>query len=309
MKLRKIITVFLIMLLALSAVACVKEKAPTEAAIVNGEAIAWEDFEQTLSLEKKIFEMRWAQQFGPMDWSTEIEPGVPYLDMFKQDVLDKMIVNLLIFQEAAKNEITLTQEELDEIMAEFKSDFEDTEYQEFLAMYDMTEETFVNYIKTQEIENRFYAFFTESLNTSVDELQTHFDEKKNQFIQVGASHILVYSIEEAQEVLDLIQEGYEFAELAMEYSEDFNSAIMGGDLGYFGKGDMVGEFEEAAFSLQAGEISEIITSDFGFHIIYVYDVKDTFELNEDRVRRDFYSSKYRAHIEKLESEATIQRNL
>jgi peptidyl-prolyl cis-trans isomerase D len=87
--------------------------------------------------------------------------------------------------------------------------------------------------------------------------------------QVWARHILVDDLGKAKSVLAQLQHGADFAELAQESSTDTGSGAMGGDLGWFGKGAMVAEFENAAFSMEIGEISEPIQSQFGYHIIQV----------------------------------------
>lgn len=87
--------------------------------------------------------------------------------------------------------------------------------------------------------------------------------------QVWARHILVTTAEEAQDVMDRLAAGDDFGVIASEVSTDPGSAASGGDLGWFGRNVMTPLFEEAAFDLEIGEISEPIETDFGFHIIQV----------------------------------------
>ncbi|MFH1054338.1 MAG: peptidylprolyl isomerase, partial [Candidatus Woesearchaeota archaeon] len=97
---------------------------------------------------------------------------------------------------------------------------------------------------------------------------------KDQEIQlpeiVRASHILVDTEDEAKEIKNELDKGASFEELAQQKSKD-SSAVRGGDLGYFPRGRMVPEFEGAAFSLETGEVSGLVKSDFGYHIIKVTD--------------------------------------
>ena len=87
--------------------------------------------------------------------------------------------------------------------------------------------------------------------------------------QVWARHILVADKGKAATVMALLKHGTDFGKLARDFSTDTGSGAKGGDLGWFGKGAMVAEFEKAAFSMKIGEISEPIQSQFGYHIIQV----------------------------------------
>jgi parvulin-like peptidyl-prolyl isomerase len=84
--------------------------------------------------------------------------------------------------------------------------------------------------------------------------------------KVHCAHILVEKLSLAQELKTKIAKGESFANLAKQYSIDV-SKKRGGDLGYFSRGKMVPEFEKAAFSLEKSQVSDIIKTQFGYHII------------------------------------------
>ena len=86
-------------------------------------------------------------------------------------------------------------------------------------------------------------------------------------VKIKCSHILVAKQSEALAILDRIKNGEKFGKLAKEISIDSGSAKRDGNLGYFTKGKMVKQFEEAAFKLQIGQISEPVKSEYGYHII------------------------------------------
>jgi peptidyl-prolyl cis-trans isomerase C len=90
---------------------------------------------------------------------------------------------------------------------------------------------------------------------------------------VKASHILVKTEEEAKKLKDEIASGKDFADIAKQVSL-CPSGRNGGDLGYFTKGQMVKEFEDACFSMKVGDVSNPIKTQFGYHLIYLTDKKD-----------------------------------
>ncbi len=85
--------------------------------------------------------------------------------------------------------------------------------------------------------------------------------------KIKCSHILVEKHSEAISLLERIQKGEKFGKLAKEFSLDSGSAKRDGNLGYFGRGKMVKEFEKSAFNLQMGQISEPVKTQYGYHII------------------------------------------
>ena len=90
--------------------------------------------------------------------------------------------------------------------------------------------------------------------------------------EIRTSHILVKTEDEAKKVLERINKGESFAKIAMEVSL-CPSGKKGGDLGYFGRGRMVREFENTAFGLEKGQVSQPVKTEFGWHLIRVTDKK------------------------------------
>ena len=137
-------------------------------------------------------------------------------------------------------------------------------------------------------------------------------------LEVRARHILLTSKEDAEKTL-LRLETEDFANLASEISEDPGSKVSGGDLGYFARNVMVPAFEEAAYTLKIGEISEIIESDFGFHIIKVEDYhtlnglietgisEDEVQMFKDYIISFLSNNEFENRIVGLYEEADIQR--
>lgn len=121
--------------------------------------------------------------------------------------------------------------------------------------------------------------------------------KKNYSTQVHARHILVEDEDEANDLKAQLDDGADFAELAEENSTDSGTAANGGDLGFFPEGQMVPEFDEAAFSLDIDEISEPVQSDFGYHIIQVLERRDSYEDFADEIEDMLIQQKSKSSAE------------
>ena len=129
--------------------------------------------------------------------------------------------------------------------------------------------------------------------------------------EVRARHILVPTEDEAKAVLAEVKKGTDFAELAKQKSKDPGAAAEGGDLGYFGKDQMVPEFAEAAFKMEKGQVSDPIKTQFGWHIIKVEDKRTKPAPEFDKVKdqvETYVSRKAQAdYIHKLQETAKIER--
>jgi hypothetical protein len=124
--------------------------------------------------------------------------------------------------------------------------------------------------------------------------------------QIRVRHILLDTEEEAQAVLQRLEDGEDFAALATEVSTDTLSAELGGDLGWIPKGKMDAAFDEVAFNLPVGEISDVVETPSGFHIILVEERDDDRELDHD-ILEQRRSDAFQVWLVDLEAEAEIER--
>ena len=129
--------------------------------------------------------------------------------------------------------------------------------------------------------------------------------------EVKARHILVEKEEEAKAALERIKKGEDFAKLAAELSKDPGSGKEGGDLGWFEKERMVPEFAEAAFKLDKGGVSDLVKTQFGFHIIKVDDKRDkpapTYDSVKDQLKRYMIQKSQQDYVMKLREAAKIEK--
>ncbi|RAS94245.1 peptidylprolyl isomerase, partial [Bacillus cereus] len=129
---------------------------------------------------------------------------------------------------------------------------------------------------------------------AIEKTITDKELKDNYKPEIKASHILVKDEATAKKVKEELGQGKSFEELAKQYSEDTGSKEKGGDLGFFGPGKMVKEFEEAAYKLKKDEVSEPVKSQFGYHIIKVTDIKEpekSFEQSKADIKKEIVQKK------------------
>ena len=246
---------------------------PEVVARVNGEAIPKTEFEKAI----KNVEGRAGQPVPPNE-----------RDRVYRGVLDQLIAYRLLMQETQNRKIAVPETDIDARVAQIRQQFPSEDaFKQTLAQQNMT----VEQLREDAKRDMGVAKMLESeVNASVavqpQDVNTFYQQNPDKFKQgerVRASHILIRAPEDADaktkddarakatDVLKQVKGGKDFGELAKHYSQDPGSAANGGDLGFFMKGQMVGAFEEAAFSLKPGDVSELIQTPFGFHIIKVGD--------------------------------------
>ncbi|MEO1544434.1 MAG: peptidylprolyl isomerase [Pseudomonadota bacterium] len=158
-------------------------------------------------------------------------------------------------------------------------------------------------------------FFETQIKPSVSEAaaKTYFNDQikgMKQEEEVKARHILVETEDEARDILEKVNRGEDFEKLAKENSKDPGSKVNGGLLGYFGRGQMVPQFEDAAFKSDVGDVSQPVQSRFGWHIIKVEDKRKkplpTFDAVKDRILNSMILQQAQAKAQDLRSASKIE---
>ncbi|MGN1400830.1 MAG: peptidylprolyl isomerase [Bacillus sp. (in: firmicutes)] len=208
---------------------------------------------------------------------------------YGQNVTTTLINNKVIEMEGKKEGIKLTDDEIQAELDDFIESYGGEEtFNAALESSNISLDDFKKDIENYLIVEKILA---KDIDITEEEMKEYFEENKDSFSQeeqVEASHILVKDEDTANEVLKKAKAGEDFAELAKKYSTDEGSAEKGGELGYFAYGDMVEAFSKAAFALDVDEMSDVVKTDFGYHIIKVTGKKDaveaTFEESKDEIK-------------------------
>lgn len=302
-----------------------EQKTQQSVATVNGQEISSKDFERSLAAAK--------QQFAKIGYQ---DADSAQREKLKKEVLDRLINMELLYQQGKKRGIVVEDGELDEQYANFRKQFQkDENFKKFLQDNDVSEaeikEQMQKGILLKKLQLALQAEFTETVAVSEKDIKEFYDKNVDNFKVpegVKASHILISVDKNADEaakkesrskiekIQQQIKAGEDFAELARTHSA-CPSSSNGGDLGFFGRGQMVEPFEDAAFGMQVGEVSDIVETDFGYHLIKVTEKKaaetqsfeDVKAKIEDWLKQQKLDQKFLQYIETLKADAKIDRKL
>ncbi|WP_449295464.1 peptidylprolyl isomerase [Paenibacillus yanchengensis] len=198
-------------------------------------------------------------------------------------LLDSMIRDELLVQHMKASSIAFSDQDINDELNALKVAYGGEEnYKNQLAMMGMDEEMLKYNIRQQAMIRKIHE---PNAKIEEEQIKQFYDNYIANTWQVKASHILVETEQEAKDILKQLQAGADFAELAKEKGTD-GTKDTGGDLGFFGKGNMIAEFEEAALALKVGELSDVVKTEFGYHIIKKTDEKlaATLEESKDAIR-------------------------
>lgn len=323
---KKIMRPLLLALVLLAVVVVAGCSGKDVVATINGEKITSQE------LDKRVEEAKVSYEQQGMDFSGD--NGTSLLENLRKGILEEMINNKLILQEAKKMSV-LSAEQVQEKISTFKQQFSsEEEYNQYIAQLEMSEEDIAYILNMQDQLAKDLPPLTEA------DVKTYYEENKEQLgqpEQLQVRHVLFFVDEGdkgypvqhtdaeakqlAQDVIDQLQQGKDFSQLASEKSEDSGTKTEGG-LYTFSKGEAVEEFEAAAFALKDGEYTQSpVKTDYGYHVIkrekltpavvpLFEEIKDqlTVQMNEEATQAKFsqfmQEAKNKAEItNKLEAQA------
>ncbi len=284
----KHLTVVCMTTLLLANLAYAVEQKEPAVAMVNGVRILMSDLD--MEMQKEMRNNPEMQTSGDLATRRQL----------RKKVLDYLIDQELIVQEGKEAGLGPQQEQINVEFEKIKKRFRSQgDFEQAMKKQNMTEERLREIIERAFIVKNLLEAKIKPMAKPVTEkdLADYYQAHKGEFTEpeeVRARHILIklsseasdeektYAKKEMQAILEEAKGGADFAELAKKHSQ-CPSAIQGGDLGYFARGDMVKPFEETAFDLEPGQISEIVETEYGYHVIRLEDRKSGGQLELEEV--------------------------
>jgi peptidyl-prolyl cis-trans isomerase C len=316
-----IAAIFICLLLALPALAQEQKPVDAKVAEVNGVVISQEQFNKELEIHLERVSRQGRQLADDQ------------LSALKKDILEGLIEREILFQECQKTGIKIQDQAVDDQLAAIKKRFpSEAEYNSALSAMKLTEADVKDQVaRGLAIRELIDQQISGKIEITDEESKAFYDRNLQLFKQpeqVKASHILIKvdaaatdaQKTEARQKIDAVRQklkdGGDFAELAKEYSEGPSNS-RGGDLGYFKRGQMVKPFDDAVFAMQPDEVSDIVETRFGYHIIKVYDKKpeqtlayaDVKDQLSQRLKQEKIEKEATKYIDQLKKDAKIQKYL
>lgn len=290
-----------------------------EIARVDGHAVRRTDLDREL----KLIQLKMERQGRPV--------SAARLQRYAGEIRETLINRILLQEKARSGGVTTGARQVAKAMEEFKAGFQDEDaYRKALADMGFSEAALTEQIRNGlTIKSLLDRAVLQKIFISDKRIRAFYEEHPDLFRQpeqVRASHILIKlpaGADEATRAEALaairnlkmrIDAGEKFAVLAMDNSDD-SSRTRGGDLGFFSRDQVPGPFADAAFSLAKGQVSDVVTTRFGYHLINVTDRKaartmafvDVKEMIVTRLRREQEEKKIGNYLEKLREGADIKR--
>ena len=286
---------------------------------VNGSVITQVDF----GVEMRNIQGRLYREGRPLDHSRLLE--------IQSQVIEKLINRELLYQESQKTGFRVNEAVIDAEFEAWKKRFPgEDDYKIMLRTSNLSEDFLRSRFRKWVVVNHFVEHkFGQTVRVSAKDIKTYYAANPGYFKQaeqMRASHILITvdlkadrtqrskARKRIEDIERRVQKGEDFSALAREFSE-CPSSERGGDLGYFGRGQLVKPFEDAAYALNQGEVSPVVETSYGYHVIKVFDRKpkriisyeDAKESIARCLRNQEVNRQVGVHLEKLKETAQIKR--
>lgn len=330
---KKKLKVFIAGLISMSLlVGCATDKLGKTVATVNGENITYGEYLKKFAFQKYMID----STYGKEIWNEKVpaeqsitKQETTLIKDFTLRLVDSIIQEELLSQEAKKQSLKIDESELKNNVDQWKNSItKDTTAKEYYEKNGITEEVVTDIFKEQMNISALEANYTKNNPVTQAEIDKYYNDHKSEYTnaQVKASHIIIKTqnddgtemsqdkVDSAKKQIDeiyaKIKAGEDFAKLAKQYSQDA-SKDAGGDLGFFSKGQMVKEFEEVAFSMKVGEVSEPFKTKYGYHVVKLTDKKeDTTDPKQVKefLKGTLQQEKFTKYVEELKKAAKITKD-
>jgi len=322
---RVLIALFISASLCLTVAACSKSKTEESstvavAALVNGDTITVADAERVAE--------GFIANGGPPDPEAE---GSSFAEKMYYTAVNRLVEQQLVMNAARELGLEVTDEDVTRSLSQLiamsggEAAFEGILAQRGITMDDVRRDMRINLT----LQRYFEEVVNKNSPVTPDDVQAYYDAHPEEFgpqPEVHARHILIRTTSDmtpaaraaAKDTAETVQKraasGEDFAALALEYSEDPTNAQTGGDLGWFRKGQMVPPFDSAAFALKPGQISGVVTTSYGYHIIDKEGERtgEAMDLSDPQVQQmiqnDIAGERFRAAVADLREQADVVVN-
>lgn len=212
------------------------------------------------------------------------------LASLKNSITEQLINSTLLYQYAEQQKIKIPADEVNKEIEQIKSSFNsEQDFNNALRRNNLTLNQLKDSLNRQLMIEKVIQNEYDQIDVSEEEISQYYEENKNYFFQPEKrkiSHILLEDREQAEILLNQLADGIIDFEKTAKDKSICPSAEQGGDLGYIVRGQMVPAFEEAAFSLGIGELSDIVETEYGFHIIKCNDIQEEKQLTLEEAQEN-----------------------
>ena len=269
------------------------------------------------------------QSYTDADYLAQFKESKDNDDKIKQEVISYMIDNEVVYQQAQKEKIKVTDDEVNQKYSQIEKMLDtNQEYKKLLDDAGVDEDYLKETIKKDLAVQKYRENFEQDLKVTDKEVEKYYKEHKDDFKEesVEAYHILVSTLDDnnkpvddskkeelkskAESLLKEIRNGGDFEKIAKENSDDKSSGKKGGYLGYFTKDSKNAQFTKEAFKLEKGQVSNVFETPFGYEIVKVTNKKTeqkSLEDSREEIVNRILADKYLDQVNSLREKSDVQR--